>query len=122
VTQPSMLEKLMARGEEVWNRVSNDLMNNPQFIRALQGALKGKEFVDQAVGRALKTMNVPNRTEFKRALQRIEQLEQEVATLRAARAAAPRPRRAPAKAASTRKTRTAAKPAASRSGSEPESS
>ena len=40
---------LMARGEEVWNRVSNDLMNKPQFIRALQGALKGKEFVDQAV-------------------------------------------------------------------------
>jgi len=70
VTEQGMFEKLKARGEEVWNRVSNELMQNPQFIRALQGALKGKELVDQAVARALKSMNVPNRSEFKRALHR----------------------------------------------------
>jgi polyhydroxyalkanoate synthesis regulator phasin len=102
VTQQGMFEKLKARGEEVWNRVSNDLMQNPQFIRALQGALKGKELIDQAVARALKTMNVPNRSEFKRALQRIEQLEQEVATLKAAPPRTSRPRTSSNKSSGSR--------------------
>jgi hypothetical protein len=73
---------LKERGEELFARVSSELMSNPQFLKAMQGAMKGKEMFDQAASRAMKSMNIPTRSEFKRALSRIEQLEQEVAALK----------------------------------------
>jgi len=104
---------LRARGEEFLNQVSNELMSNPRFIQAMQAAVRGKEWIDDAVARALRTMNVPTRTEFKRAVARIDALERELAeTKRAAAAAAPRSRAARKKTAKKRPSR-AAKPAAS---------
>ncbi|HEU0105822.1 MAG TPA: hypothetical protein VFT38_06590 [Vicinamibacteria bacterium] len=73
---------LRARGEEFLTQVSNELMSNPRFIRAMQAAVRGKEWIDQAVAQALRTMNVPTRSEFKRALARIDVLERELADLR----------------------------------------
>jgi hypothetical protein len=96
---------LRARGEEFLTQVSNELMSNPRFIQAMQAAVRGKEWVDQAVARALRTMNVPTRTEFKRAVARIDALERELAeTKRQAAAAAPaaRPRAARRKTAKRR--------------------
>ena len=75
----SVFSRLRARGEELFGQVSNELMKNPQFIKAMQAAVRGKEKLDEAVAEALKTMNVPTRTEFKRALERIEALERQVA-------------------------------------------
>jgi hypothetical protein len=95
--------RLKARGEEVFSQLSNDLMANPHFVKALQGAVRGKEALDQAASRALKSMNVPTRTEFKRALGRIEALEAELAALKAKAARS-------AKASSPRKTKTVRKP------------
>jgi len=104
---------LRARGEEFLNQVSNELMSNPRFIQAMQAAVRGKEWIDDAVARALRTMNVPTRTEFKRAVARIDALEHELAeTKRQAAAAAPRSRAARKKTAKKRPSR-AAKPAAS---------
>ncbi len=88
--QMSLLERLKARGEEVFGQISGELMANPKFMKAVEGALRGKQKLDQAVGHALKTMNVPTRSELKKALSRIEALEGEVAALKAARA---KPRR-----------------------------
>jgi hypothetical protein len=79
---------LRARGEEFLTQVSNELMSNPRFIQAMQAAVRGKEWIDDAVARALRTMNVPTRTEFKRAVARIDALERELAE----RSARPRPR------------------------------
>jgi hypothetical protein len=73
----SILGRIRARGEEFFNQVSGELMKNPQFVSAMQAALAGKEKLDEAVARALTTMNIPTRTEFKRALDRIEALEQQ---------------------------------------------
>jgi polyhydroxyalkanoate synthesis regulator phasin len=73
---------LRARGEEFLTQVSNELMSNPRFIRAMQAAVRGKEWIDQAVAQALRTMNVPTRSEFKRALARIDALERELADVR----------------------------------------
>jgi len=73
---------LRARGEEFLTQVSNELMSNPRFIRAMQAAVRGKEWIDQAVAQALRTMNVPTRSEFKRALARIDVLERELADLK----------------------------------------
>ena len=90
-----LLGRLRSRGEEVLTQVSAELMSNPRFLKAMEGAARGKERLEEAVGRALKQMNVPTRTELKRAVSRIETLEREVAALKAkakARAAAPRER------------------------------
>jgi polyhydroxyalkanoate synthesis regulator phasin len=107
----SVFEKLKERGEEVFAQVSNELMSNEHFLKAMQGALRGKEKLEQGVSRTLKTMNIPTRTEFKRALSRIEALERELAAVQAQPAPkpkAPRPRASKAKA----KARTKAKPPA----------
>jgi hypothetical protein len=109
-TQRGVFDFLRARGEEFLNQVSNELMSNPRFMQA---AVRGKEWIDDAVARALRTMNVPTRTEFKRAVARIDALERELAeTKRAAAAAATRSSAARKKTARKRPSR-AAKPAAS---------
>ncbi|HVQ30416.1 MAG TPA: poly(R)-hydroxyalkanoic acid synthase subunit PhaE [Vicinamibacteria bacterium] len=87
----SMFDRLKARGEEVLGQVTNDLMQNEHFMKAMQGALQGKQKLDQAVGRAMKTMNVPTRSELKRAVARLETLEREVADLKGKLAAKARP-------------------------------
>jgi hypothetical protein len=92
-THRGVFDFLRSRGERFVNQVSAELMKNPQFLRALQGAWKGKEMMDQAAGRAIKAMNIPTRTEFKRALARIEALEHELAELRRATAEAAKPPR-----------------------------
>jgi polyhydroxyalkanoate synthesis regulator phasin len=52
-------------------------------MKAVEGALRGKDKIEEAVGRALRQMNLPTRTELKRALARIDTLEREVASLKA---------------------------------------
>lgn len=117
--QTGVFDRLRARGEEVFAQVSNELMSNPSFMRAMQAAVRGKEAMDETVGRVLKSMNVPTRTEFRRVLSRLDALESEVAALRA-RAAAPRP---VARTASTPKASAARrKPARGRAGTRSKSS
>ena len=95
-----VFEALRARGGQVLAQVSAELMESPHFARAMEGALRGKQRLDEAVGRVLKNMNIPTRTEFKRALGRIEALERERgASSKSARRSRrrPAPRRAPKK-------------------------
>ena len=73
----SILGRIRARGEEFFSQVSGELMKNPQFVSAMQAAVAGKEKLDEAVAQALESMNIPTRTEFKRALERIEALERQ---------------------------------------------
>jgi polyhydroxyalkanoate synthesis regulator phasin len=84
-----LLDRIRSRGEEVLTLVSGELMSNPRFLKAMEGAMRGREKVEEAVGQALKQMNVPTRSELKRALSRIETLEREVAALK--EKAKPRP-------------------------------
>jgi poly(hydroxyalkanoate) synthase III subunit E len=93
-----ILDRIRARGEEVLTQVSAGLTSSPRFARAVEGAMRGKEKLEQGVGRALKQINVPTRSELKRALARIESLEREVAELKAKAKAKARPaaRRRPA--------------------------
>ena len=90
--EETIFERLRTRGEEMFQQVSGELMNNPRFVAAMQSALRGKEKLDEASARALKAMNVPTRTEFKKALRRIEALEAELA---AAKAKAKKPAKKP---------------------------
>jgi polyhydroxyalkanoate synthesis regulator phasin len=91
-----LLDRIRSRGEEVLTQVSGELMSNPRFMKAMEGAMRGREKLEEAVGKVLKQMNVPTRSELKRAVTRIETLEREVAALKAKAKARPAPRRKPA--------------------------
>ena len=91
-----LLDRIRSRGEEVLSQVSAELMSSPRFMKAMEGALRGREKLEEAVGQALKQMNVPTRSELKRALSRIETLEREVAALQAKAKARPAGSRKPA--------------------------
>ena len=90
----TMFDTLRARGNALVSLVSNELMGNPAFLKAMQTAYRGGERLNDAVGKALKTMNVPSRTEFKRLAARVEALESELAALRE-RTTPEKPKRAP---------------------------
>jgi polyhydroxyalkanoate synthesis regulator phasin len=108
-----LINRIRARGEEVFGQISGELMSNPRFMKAMEGAMRGREKVEEAVGAALKQMNVPSRSELKRALGRIDGLEREVSALRAElkkRAAAEKAARTKAKAAAGRKAAARPKP------------
>jgi polyhydroxyalkanoate synthesis regulator phasin len=79
-----VFERLKARGEEVFTQISGELMSNPHFVKAMQAAMQGKEKLDRAAAEALKNLNIPTRSEFKKAVHRIEALERELAELKAA--------------------------------------
>jgi hypothetical protein len=106
-----MFDFLRERGSAFITQVSNELMGNPAFLKAMETAYRGKERLDGAVAQALRTMNVPSRTEFKRAVARIDALERELAELRAKPAAAPARRPGKKKAAARGARRKAAPPA-----------
>ena len=89
----NLFDRLRARGEEVFTQISGQLMANPQFVKAMEHAFRGKETMDRAVGHALKQMNLPTRTEFKKAVVRIDALESELAALKAQTTARKRPPR-----------------------------
>jgi polyhydroxyalkanoate synthesis regulator phasin len=91
-----LLDRIRTRGEEVLTQASAELMSNPRFMKAVEGAMRGKEKLEEGVGRALKQMNVPTRSELKRAVSRIEALEREVAALKAKAKARPTAPRKPA--------------------------
>jgi hypothetical protein len=95
-----MFEKLKERGEEVLSQISDEVVNSPYFHRAMEGVMKGKEQLNQAAAQALKQMNIPTRSEFKKAMSRIDSLEQELNAMKAEKeAAAAAAAAAPAKAA-----------------------
>jgi hypothetical protein len=73
------LNRLRSRGQEVLTQVSAELSQNPRFMQAMAGAIRGKEKLEKAVGRVLRQMNVPSRGEWKRVVARIKALEKEVA-------------------------------------------
>jgi polyhydroxyalkanoate synthesis regulator phasin len=91
-----LLDRIRTRGEEVLTQVSAELTSSPRFMKAMEGALRGKEKLEEAVGQVLKQMNVPSRTELKRAISRIETLEREVLALKAKAKGRSAPARKPA--------------------------
>jgi polyhydroxyalkanoate synthesis regulator phasin len=94
--EKGFLDRIKARGEEAFTQVSGQLMSNPAFVKAMETALSGKQKLDTAAARALKQMNIPTRSEFKKALSRIEALEREMAALKQKPKRTPRSAKGPA--------------------------
>jgi chromosome segregation ATPase len=80
-----LLDRLRSRGQEVLTQVSAELNQNPRFMQAVAGAMRGKEKLEEAVSRALRQMNLPSRSEWKRVVARVEALEKELAAVKRAR-------------------------------------
>jgi polyhydroxyalkanoate synthesis regulator phasin len=78
-----LFERLKERGDEMLTQISGELMQNPHFVKAMEGAVRGKQKLNEAAARALRGMNIPTRSEFKRAISRVESLEHEVEALKA---------------------------------------
>lgn len=123
----NLLDKIRNRGEEVLTQLSAELMSNPRFVKAIEGAMRGREKIEQAAVTALKEMNVPTRGDLSRANSRIEALEREIAELRgrtrqtrrtaskpparrSSAASASAARKKPARAPVSRRTKARAKP------------
>lgn len=103
----SVFDRIRTGTGGLFSQLSGELMQSPAFMKAVQRALQGKELLDRAATRALKQASIPTRTEFKRALGRIEALESELDELReAVRVAQTTPARAGRKRASTNKAST----------------
>jgi polyhydroxyalkanoate synthesis regulator phasin len=105
-----VFDKLKAKGEEVLTQLSAELLQNPRFVKAMQGAMegaaKGKETLDRGVTRTLKSMNLPTRGDVRKLTSRIDALESELAAFKAkAKAAA----KAKAKATPAARKKTAPK-------------
>jgi hypothetical protein len=88
----------LKRGGAAAAQLSQSLMKNPAFVAAVATAYRGKERLDDAAAEALKKLNVPTRSEYKRLTARLEAVERELAERPAA---APKPaaarKRAPAR-------------------------
>jgi predicted Zn-dependent protease len=82
------LNRLRSRGQEYLTQVSAELSQNPRFMQAVAGAMRGKGKLEQAVARVLRQMNVPTRSELKRAVARIDALEKELLALKRSRSKA----------------------------------
>lgn len=91
-----MFDMLRTTGSQVMSQGS-ELMKSPAFLRAVETVIRGKEMVNGAVEQTMKRMDVPTRTELKRAVARIEELERKLAERPRATAAAGAKRRAPAR-------------------------
>lgn len=95
-----VFDVLRTRGSAAVAQVSDHLMKSPAFhdfvLRGVENLYRGKQRLNEAVGQALKAMNVPTRSEFKRAVARIDALEREVAARAAKKRPPARRRKAPA--------------------------
>jgi polyhydroxyalkanoate synthesis regulator phasin len=110
-----LIGRLRARGEEVFTQVSAELMQNPRFMKAMEGAMRGKEKVEDVVRQVLKKADIPTRTEFNKALARIDTLEDELATLKK-KGASPARARGARRKRTTRRTTSAAGKTAKKTG------
>ena len=97
-----LLNRLRSRGQEVLTQVSAELSQNPRFMHAVAGAVRGKKKLEKAVGRALQQMNVPSRAEWKRVVARIDALEKQLEAAKRKRTTSGRRRAASAGAGKRR--------------------
>jgi BMFP domain-containing protein YqiC len=88
----TIIRQLMSRGEEIATEVTNRLLANEAFVEMLKKGIAAKEIVDKQVADGLKRINVATRKDLSRMEARIAALEAE---LEAAKAPAPKPKKAP---------------------------
>lgn len=79
ITDNPLLKKMLTQGEEQLGKLAAQLVSNPTFVGALQGAvtkaLEAKGFLDQRLAGALQSMHVPTTQDMQKLNDRLDELE-----------------------------------------------
>jgi chaperonin cofactor prefoldin len=68
------VNQLKESGETAFNRLSEQLLENPVFMKALQRTVEAKGHVDRTVAGTLDFVNVVSKNDVQRILEEIEEL------------------------------------------------
>lgn len=74
----SFIDTLKASGEGAFNRLSDQLLQTPVFLSALQQSLAAKGHVDRTVSTTLDLVNLPSKNDVARVLEELEALSARV--------------------------------------------
>lgn len=75
----SFLNSLKQSGEGAFNQLSEQLLQNPLFLSAMQQSLAAKGQIDQAVSGTLDFANLPSKNDVTRLVEDVERLAAGVA-------------------------------------------
>lgn len=73
-----LMNQLKESGESAFNRLSEQLLENPLFMSAMQRTLHAKSQVDKTVAGTMDFVNVVSKNDVQRILDEVEQLSAKV--------------------------------------------
>jgi hypothetical protein len=74
----TLMSQLKESGETAFNRLSEQLLENPLFMKAMQRTLEAKSQVDKTVSGTLDFVNVVSKNDVQRILEEVEALSAKV--------------------------------------------
>jgi hypothetical protein len=74
----TLMNQLKESGESAFNRLSEQLLENPLFMNAMQRTLQAKSQVDRTVAGTMDFVNMPSKNDIQRILEEVEQLSAKV--------------------------------------------
>ena len=78
-TVRSLLGRLKDSGEQVFNELSQQLLDNPTFLAALRRSVEAKERVDKTISGTMDFVNLPSKNDVTALMEAIEHLGMRVA-------------------------------------------
>jgi hypothetical protein len=73
------LSRLKESGEGAFNKLSEQLLENPVFLDALRRTLEAKGQVDRTISGTLDFVNLPSKNDFGRMLEELEDVSARIA-------------------------------------------
>jgi hypothetical protein len=73
-----LMNQLKESGESAFNRLSEQLLENPLFMNAMQRTLLAKSRVDKTVAGTMDFVNMPSKNDVQRIIEEVEQLSAKV--------------------------------------------
>lgn len=70
----ALLNRLRESGEGTFNKLSEQLLENPAFLSAFRKAIEAKGQVDRTVSGAMDFINVPSKNDISRILEEVESI------------------------------------------------
>jgi hypothetical protein len=75
----ALLNRLRESGEGTFNKLSEQLLENPAFLNAFRKAIEAKGQVDRTVSGAMDFINVPSKNDIARILEEVESISAQLA-------------------------------------------
>lgn len=71
----SVFDKIKGKGEEVVSQISSELVSNPLFMKAVEGAMDAKKKLDKTATTAMSAMNFPTTKDIHKLNKRLDAIE-----------------------------------------------